>query len=77
MKEDLQMSSSLTFCDDINALFYVNEEQDSCATRQKETWLCYLPKHLLWLVARSMNTLELITFPNGKNICISSASPNS
>ena len=35
------------------------------------------PKHLLWLVARSMNTLELITFPKGRNICISSASPNS
>lgn len=36
-----------------------------------------LPKHLLWLVARSMNTFELMTFPNGINICMSSASPNS
>ena len=35
------------------------------------------PKHLLWLVARSMKTLELITFPKGRNICMSSASPNS
>ena len=53
------------------------------------------PKHLLWFVARSMNTwgkkticgkkklwsfsltLELMTFPNGRNICMSSASPNS
>lgn len=36
-----------------------------------------LPKHLLWLVARSINTFELITVPNGINICINSPSPNS
>ena len=36
-----------------------------------------VPKHLLWLVARSINTLELMTLPKGRNICISSASPNS
>ncbi|EZA49735.1 hypothetical protein X777_11607, partial [Ooceraea biroi] len=37
----------------------------------------HLPKHLLWLVARSMKTLEEITLPNGRNICMSSPSPNS
>ena len=36
-----------------------------------------LPKHLLWLVALSMKTLELMTLPKGRNICINSASPNS
>lgn len=36
-----------------------------------------LPKHLLWLVARSMNTLEEMMLPKGRNICISSLSPNS
>lgn len=37
----------------------------------------HLPKHLLWLVARSMKTLEEMTLPNGRNICMSSPSPNS
>lgn len=36
-----------------------------------------LPKHLLWLVARSTKTLAEMTLPKGKNICVSSASPNS
>lgn len=35
------------------------------------------PKHLLWLVARSMKTLEEMTVPKGRNICMSSLSPNS
>lgn len=35
------------------------------------------PKHLLWLVARSTKTLAEMTLPKGKNICVSSASPNS
>lgn len=37
----------------------------------------YSPKHLLWLVARSTNTLAEMTLPKGRNICMSSASPNS
>lgn len=37
----------------------------------------YSPKHLLWLVARSTKTLAEMTLPKGRNICMSSASPNS
>ena len=39
--------------------------------------MTHLPKHLLWLVARSMKTLEDMTLPKGMNICMSSPSPNS
>lgn len=39
--------------------------------------MTHLPKHLLWLVARSMKTFEDMTLPKGTNICMSSVSPNS
>lgn len=41
-------------------------------------WLVSLsPKHLLWLVARSTNTLAEMTLPKGRNICSISESLNS
>ena len=37
----------------------------------------YLPKHLLRFVALSIKTFALNTVPNGRNVCIKSASVNS
>ena len=37
----------------------------------------HLPKHLLKFVALSINTLALTIAPNGKNVCMRSASVNS
>ncbi|EGI58041.1 hypothetical protein G5I_13881 [Acromyrmex echinatior] len=56
----------------IDASFVVASRSEICPQLPS-----HLPKHLLWLVARSMKTLDEMTLPNGRNICMSSPSPNS